>query len=532
MVAYCLRMHAMANFGRRALVTGLAATPLLRPARAADQPTRRRTLILGLDIGDTVTFDPARQIDYTPPLTLVACYDTLVTLTPGHYQAVAPSLAEYWERTPDARGWRFTLRADAVFATGNRVTPDDVAFSLARLLAIGNPPARYLDAIADIQPSGPDSVDVVLKDPDRPLLPYLASPPFAILEKAVLDSQNGSESAWLSQNSAGSGDYVLRAWQKRDHILLDANPHAWRGAPAYDRILIRHIPDSTAQMRALQRGDIDVAFNLLPTQLDQLQTDGTLRIETSRSLDLVYLALTADPSHNQALAQRPARQAIAAAIDYDDLIGRMLGAKATRPASFLPIGLLGSTAGTASGFRQDLDGARALLAQAGRPDGFTFDLAYADAAIAGLPYDTIARKLRTDLARVGIAVTPVAMNPYAFRDAYFAGKLQAALAFWTSPVVANGFWARVATERLGGRVAMAVNPALADLIARAETETDAEAQRGLWLDYQKAMVSIAQEIVLFQPEYQVAISRAVATFPLTAAGWMADLAAAQPATRP
>ena len=527
-------MHKTALLGRRGVTTGLAAIACLRPARGAEPPPRQRTLIVGLDIGDTVTFDPARQIDYTPPLTLAACYDTLVTFSPGQYQAVAPSLAEFWERTPDGDGWRFTLRGDARFASGNRVTPDDVAFSLTRLLAIGAPPAHFLDNISAVSASGPDTVDVILRDAARPLLPYLAAPTFAILEKAALEGREQAEpaSAWLSQNSVGSGDYALRSWQRRDHIELEANPHGWRGAPAYNRILIRHVPDSTAQLRALERGDIDVAFNLIPAQLDQLQTDATLRSETTRSLDMVYLALNGDASRSKPLALRAARQAVAYAIDYDDLIGRMLGGKAVRPASFLPVGLPGSDQGTAAsiGYRQDLDLARTLLAEAGLADGFTFELSYGDAAIAGLSYDTLARKLRTDLGRVGIVVKPVPMNAYAFRDAYFGGTLQAALAFWTSPVVAAGFWARAATVRIGGRLGLEAPASLGELIAQAEAEADPVAQRSLWLDYQKAMVSLAHEIVLFQPDYQVAVRRAVASFPLTAAGWMADLAAASPAT--
>ena len=66
--------------------------------------------MIGLDISDTVTFDPARQNNYSPPLTLEACYDTLVTMAPGKYEDVQPLLATKWERTPDKKGWRFTLK--------------------------------------------------------------------------------------------------------------------------------------------------------------------------------------------------------------------------------------------------------------------------------------------------------------------------------------------------------------------------------------------------------------------------------------
>ena len=65
--------------------------------------------MLGIDISDTITLDPARLAQYTSPMTVSAAYDSLVTMTPGEYINVAPSLATKWARTPDGKGWRFTL---------------------------------------------------------------------------------------------------------------------------------------------------------------------------------------------------------------------------------------------------------------------------------------------------------------------------------------------------------------------------------------------------------------------------------------
>ena len=58
----------------------------------------------------TITLDPVRMAQYTPPLTLNAAYDSLVTLEPNDLVNPKPSLATRWQRTPDGRGWRFTLR--------------------------------------------------------------------------------------------------------------------------------------------------------------------------------------------------------------------------------------------------------------------------------------------------------------------------------------------------------------------------------------------------------------------------------------
>src|SRR5689334_6016858 len=86
--------------------TALAASSFL-PERVFAQ-ARKDTLVLGIDISDTITLDPARLAQYTSPMTVAAAYDSLVTLTPGDYISVKPSLATKWARTPDGKGWRFT----------------------------------------------------------------------------------------------------------------------------------------------------------------------------------------------------------------------------------------------------------------------------------------------------------------------------------------------------------------------------------------------------------------------------------------
>ena len=100
--------------------TALAASSFL-PERVFAQ-ARKNTLVLGIDISDTITLDPARLAQYTSPMTVAAAYDSLVTLVPGQYIDVKPSLATKWARTPDGKGWRFTLRDGVKFASGAPMT--------------------------------------------------------------------------------------------------------------------------------------------------------------------------------------------------------------------------------------------------------------------------------------------------------------------------------------------------------------------------------------------------------------------------
>src|SRR4051794_23001916 len=244
------------------------------PAGPAFAQARGATLVIGIDISDTITLDPARQAQYTPPMTLAATYDPLMTLEPGDYVQPKPALATAWARTPDGKGWRFTLREGVKFASGAPLTPQDVQFTFQRLIALKEQTQQYIKAIDRCEVVDAKTIDLVMNDPAAPILNILCAPTFGILEKKVVEAQGGSMAPdakekdkatdWLNQNSAGTGPFRLVRWERNQQIQLVRNPNHWRGAPAYERVVIRHFSDSAAQLLAIRRGDIQAAFNLIP----------------------------------------------------------------------------------------------------------------------------------------------------------------------------------------------------------------------------------------------------------------------------
>jgi peptide/nickel transport system substrate-binding protein len=519
-------------------LAGLAAAALAGPVSA--QP--KNTLVIGLDISDTVTFDPARMSQYSPPLTLKGAYETLVTMAPGEYVNLKPELATSWEKTADGKGWRFKLRPNVKFASGNPMTAEDVKFSIERVINVKDQPQQYISHVDHVDVIDPMTVDVILKDPTQPILTILAAPSFSIVDSKVV-KQNGGTAAvdakdtdkatkWLDTNSAGTGAYRIAGWERNSAIQLAKNPNYWRGQPGFERVVIRHIADSAAQLLAVRRGDLDVAFNLIPEQIATLKDDPNIAIQHATSLDFVYMALTEEKEFNPALAKKEARQAIGYAIDYDGIIQSMIGGSAIRPVSFLPVGTNGSTEQLTKeiGFRQDLDKAKKLLQQAGLPDGFTFDIAYGNASIVGVSYQLLGQKIQSDLGRVGIKVNLQPMDQVNLRTQFTTGKSTGGvLTFWNPPAVENLLWASATINRVAKRVHWTPDPALHDLVAKAAAEQDQKKQAELWQQYQKAMVDAAHLFVMIQPVYQVAVRKTVQDFQLTGAGWMADLNTAKPA---
>jgi peptide/nickel transport system substrate-binding protein len=519
---------------------GAAATAWL-PPRAFAQ-ARRNTLVIGIDISDTITLDPARLAQYTSPMTVAAAYDALVTMTPGDYINVKPALATKWARTPDGKGWRFTLRDGVKFATGNPMTIEDVKWSFDRVINLKDQPSQYVAHIDRVEIVDGATFDIILKKPEAPLLTIIAAPEFVVLERKLVEQHGGiagqdaktkdNATPWLNSNSAGTGAYRIVAWERHQQIGLVRNEHHWRGKPAFERVIIRHISDGAAQLLAVRRGDIDAAFNLIPEQIATLKEDRSVRLAPLTSLDFVYMALTQEPEFNKALAVKEARHAIGYAIDYDGIIQSMLGGAALRPAHFLPIGVNGSTEEIARqiGFRQDLAKAKELLGKAGFADGFEFEIAYGNAAVQGVTYQELAQKIQSDVGRVGIKASLRPMDQVNLRTEYTGGKSRGGvLTFWNPPAVENELWASAVVQRVAKRVHWTPPEDIITLIERATSESDQKKQADLWIEWQKRVVDQANHFVLFQPIYQEAVRNSIGNFPLTAAGWMLDLYGVTPA---
>ena len=174
---------------------GLAGASALLPAGQAWAQARGATLVIGIDISDTITLDPVRQAQYTAPMTLAAAYDQLVTLTPGDYIDQKTALASAWTRTRDGKGWRFMLREGVKFASGAPVTAEDVQFTFERLIRMKEQTQQYVKAIDRCEIVDARTVDLAMTDLASALLNIVCAPSFGITEKKPVMQHGGSMGA-------------------------------------------------------------------------------------------------------------------------------------------------------------------------------------------------------------------------------------------------------------------------------------------------------------------------------------------------
>ena len=527
-----LKLLAAAGFG-----TAAANFGAVRFAYSADG----QALVVGLDISDTNSFDPGRQFVYSAPITMHATYDTLVTMAAGDYETVRPSLATSWDIEDGGKAIVFHLRDGVKFSSGNPLTAEDVKFSFERLINLKDNPAELAGNIESVEVVDPLTVRLVTKDKTQPLITLLVGPTFAISDSKVVMEHGGTSAAdadttdkatsWLDSNSAGSGPYVLTRWEPNAQVGLERNPNYWGKPAGFARIILQHIPESATQLITLERGDIQAALNLTSQQLDGLKGNADISIVEGTSLDYVYMTLTSSAELNPALAKKEARQAIAYAINYDELIKGLVGGYATRPPSFVPNGLGGMTEELTReiGYRYDPEKAKALLKAAGLEDGFSFDLSYGDASVAGTTYALIAQAIQSQLAAVGITANLQPLDQATARTKYRGGELASFLTFWNPDGPEPWTWASASVQRVAGRVRWEVPAEVTDLVTKAGGAATPEESRSWYRKYAEALIDSTNYVILFQPVYRVAVSNTVADWQMTAAGWQVDLGAVRPA---
>lgn len=399
---------------RRSWLAASAAAPCLAYAGLmprAHAQTPREVLVMGKGIDDIISLDPHEAFEYSGTEIGGNCYQTLVTTPNSDPARLVGEIAEAWEVGNDARTYTFRIRQGLKFASGAPVTAGDAAWSIARVVTLNKTPAFIInqfgltrDNVARLV-TAPDANTLVvsLERPTSPsfLMYCLSANVGAIVERAVVQARASGDdwgNGWLKQNSAGSGPFAVRQWRASEQVQLDANAHYAGTPPKMRRVIIRHIPDPSAQLLQLTRGDLDIARNLGADQIRSLANNPAFRVQPSRKASLMYIAMN---QRHPALAKPQVRQAIKWAIDYEGIQRNIVSTTYTIHQAFLPAGFPSALENTP--FRRDVAKARALMAEAGLAGGFEVTLDHSSSS----PLSDIAQAVQANLAEIGIRVTLV-----------------------------------------------------------------------------------------------------------------------------
>jgi peptide/nickel transport system substrate-binding protein len=453
--------------------------------------------IIWAQAGNPVNLDPTLQQSVPDYNVYAQIYDALLWRDPnGEY---LPQLAESWELIDDLT-WEVRIREGVRFHNGEELTADAVKFTFDRIL---NPDlASQLFAYNSFW----DTIEVV--DEHTLRLTTNAPTPQALVAFSLsrlypvppgLVEEQGPD--YLVTNPVGTGPYKFVEWAKDEFVRLERFEDYWGTKPAFRFATIRIIPDGIARAAALLVGEVDIVHELSLTDIPLVENASGVRVEAvpGGRLAMIQFALNIGPDNeltdNMPLRDKRVRQALAHAIDTQKFV-TMMGGYAQPTGSIACPACFGYDDRFAEPFEYDPDKARALLAEAGYPNGFELTLAgYAGSR----PLDKETMEIVAgEWANIGVETTVLPMETTAFLEGWMGHTLDDVDAFGIHILSQNwdldGFYLNF---RSGQILSYYVNEELDEMFDNGRSTTDDEERQG----YYSRIQEIAREEVFVIPLY-------------------------------
>jgi peptide/nickel transport system substrate-binding protein len=330
----------------------------------------------------------------TPFMVLYALHDGLVKPMPGN--AMAPSLAESWNASRDGLTYAFSLRRQVKFHNGEPVTAQDVKFSFERYRGSG---AKLLkERVAAVEVVDPHTVRFRLKQPWPDFMTFYATPATGaawIVPKKYVETV-GDEG--FKKAPVGAGPYKFASFTPGVELVLEANEQHWRKAPSVKRLVFKSVPDESTRLAMLKRGEADIVYSIRGALGEEIRKTPGLTLKPTLSTWTEWILFADQWNAKSAWHDRRVRLAANHAIDRQAINqAEYLGA-AQVTGSIIPRGF--DFAWSAPMHSYDPAKARALLAEAGYPNGFDGGAIFTD-----MVYAPITEAVANYLQAVGIRVT-------------------------------------------------------------------------------------------------------------------------------
>ena len=402
-------------------LTSMAATP-------------PNVLVVAKNISDMVTLDPASTTELSSYEVSTNVYQRVFRYDADDLKKLVGDVIENWSVSPDGKDFTMTIRSGLKFASGNPLTAQDVAWSLQRAVEIGRLGANFFGPLGWtpenvktlVSAPNPTTLNLKITNDYAPslVLNILATNVASVLDsKTVLANEKDGDlgQEWLRTNSAGSGPFKVRGWTQNENIMLERNPTYSGPAPAIERIVIRHVPESNAQRLLLERGDVDIARDLTPDQVSALASNKQIRVDNWARGDQYYLGLN---QRDPVLANPAVRQAVRWAIDYQGIADTLLKGRVKVRQSFLPAEFPGAIDEVP--YKFDPERARSILKEAGLDEvAIKLDVP------SQFPLPEIAQAMQATMAKAGIQLQIQQAEARQVITRYRAGQHNMVLIYWS-----------------------------------------------------------------------------------------------------
>jgi peptide/nickel transport system substrate-binding protein len=373
--------------------------------------------------GDVRAMDPYTLDETVQNSFLSNIYEPLVRRTKT--LGIEPALAVSYEQTSPTV-WRFHLRPGVKWQDGSAFSADDVLFSYQRITSKTSQTTGNVASVKDVRKIDDLTVDFETKAPDPILTAWFTNWP--IVPKAWMEKNNsaepvvvGSGDNFALRNASGTGGFRLVSREPDRRNVLERNPDWWdKPEHNLDRVEFNVISNAATRVAALLSGEMDMIYSVPPQDIDRIGKTPGIHLIQGPELRTIYLGM--DQWRDELLfssvkGKNPfkdvrVRRAFALAIDEDAIVSRVMRGQGRSTWLMWGPGVNGFNPAMNQRPKVDLAQAKALLAEAGYPDGFTVTLDCPnDRYIAD---EQICVAISAMLARVGVKIEVFARTKVKF----------------------------------------------------------------------------------------------------------------------
>lgn len=430
---------------------------------------------------------------------------------------IIPDLAEGWE-TPNNLTYIFRLKPGVRFHHGAELTAEDVKFTFdsVRDPATKSPHLGGLEKLARVEVLGRYTVAFYLKEP---FAPFLANAILGIVPKELAQNSSGD----FSRRPIGSGPFQLQSWRQDERLELSPFNGSAGEKPKLERVILRIIPDATVRLLELEKGTLDLVVGAVPPEaLPRLKKVKGLKVLETEGSSYTYLGFNLrDP----VLKKQTVREAIACAINREEIVEALLNGQATLATGLLPPWHWAYEPQVRR-YPYDPERAKRLLDEAGYPiphgpgPRYRFTLTYktttSDLARA------VGEVLQEQLGRVGIQLTIRTYEWGTFYADVKSGNFQLYLLTWVGIVDPDIYhhytFHSGSVPPKGANRGHYVNPELDRLIERGRTTLDQEERKRIYSQVQKLVAEDLPYVSLWHPRSLAVLRERVHGFRLYPSG--------------
>lgn len=325
-----------------------------------------------------------------------------------------PWLAESWTAI-DQNRWRLTLKKGVQFHNGEQFNADTVLYSLGVFQNTQGGARGWYSYISGVEKVSEFEVDLITESPTTTLPATLA---FLFMFPPKYHGEVGSDE--FGQNPVGTGPFKFVKWDKGVELVVEPNSGYWGDKPTVGNIHFRWLPDASSRVALLETGEVHIAQNIPPALMSRVDNSGVSRVETVKGTRKAFLRMNVETGPT---ADVRVRMALNHAIDVESIIKALFQGRAYgRDAGFLLDGMEGHEYGRLTPFEYNPDRAKALLAEAGYPDGFKTTFHH---TIGRYMLDKeSAEAMAAMLSEVGIESDLIGLEPGAYFSKVSASRLE------------------------------------------------------------------------------------------------------------